>query len=116
MSNNAKECDERNASLREEKEAIQSHFQSLKYRMNEFREEEHAKLTEMTVLSNGSIKNLESKVEKAEKILKLAEMNRKLETEREKVLPFYEESTLDISHEVGLFFLNPSSLIRLTLC
>ncbi len=60
--------------------------------MNEFREEEKAKLTSMTVLSNTVIKTLDSKVEKAEKILKLAEMNRKLETEREKVLPFYEET------------------------
>jgi chromosome segregation ATPase len=104
MSNNAKECEERNASLREEKEAIQSHFQSLKHRMNDFREEEHSKLTQMTVLSNGCIKNLGSKVERAEKILKLAEMNRKLETEREKVLPFYEESTSDIPEEVSFFF------------
>ena len=73
--------------------------------MNDFREEERAKLTSMTVLSNAVIKNLDSKVEKAEKILKLAEMNRKLETEREKVLPFYEETSvqeIEIQNEVYL--------------
>lgn len=73
--------------------------------MNDFREEEKAKLTSMTVLSNAVIKNLDSKVEKAEKILKLAEMNRKLETEREKVLPFYEETSvqeIEIQNEVTL--------------
>jgi hypothetical protein len=72
--------------------------------MNEFREEEKTKLTSMTVLSNTVIKNLDSKVEKAEKILKLAEMNRKLETEREKVLPFYEEtSAQEIPSDVSFF-------------
>lgn len=70
--------------------------------MNAFRDEERAKLTDMTILSNGVIKDLLSKVEKAEKILKLSEMNRKLETEREKVLPFYAESTSEVPLEVIL--------------
>jgi hypothetical protein len=68
--------------------------------MNNFRDEERSKLTEMTILSNSVIKDLSSKVEKAEKILKLAEMNRKLETEREKILPFYSDSSQPELEEV----------------
>lgn len=92
LTNNAREYEERSGALREEKEAIQSHFQELKRKMNVFREGEKERLTELTILSNRIIKSLKTKVEKAEKILKLAEMNRKLETEEEKVVPFYELS------------------------
>jgi hypothetical protein len=92
MSNNAKDFEERNLALKEEKDAIQSQFQALKKRMNLFREQERVRLTELTLLSNNVIKTLRGKVEKAEMIIKLAEMNRKLETEEEKVTPFYEES------------------------
>lgn len=92
MSNNAKEYDEKNLALKEEKDAIQSQFQALKKRMNLFREQERVRLTELTLLSNNVIKTLRGKLEKAEMIIKLAEMNRKLETEEEKVMPFYDES------------------------
>ncbi|KAJ3183720.1 Dynein regulatory complex subunit 2 [Gaertneriomyces sp. JEL0708] len=92
FANNSKEYEERNRALREEKDAIQAHFQSLKRKMNSFREQERRKLTELTIVSTKAIKDLRSKVEKAEKIIRLAEMNRKLETEEEKILPFYNES------------------------
>jgi archaellum component FlaC len=95
LSNGSKDSEEKSHSLKEEKEAIQVHFQNLKHKMNSFREEEKRKLTSMTVLSNGVIKELASKVEKAEQILKLSEMNRKLETEPEKVLLFSESSEND---------------------
>ncbi|KAJ3017057.1 UNVERIFIED_CONTAM: Dynein regulatory complex subunit 2 [Siphonaria sp. JEL0065] len=89
LSNNSKEYEERNKTLREEKEAIQAHFQALKRRMNTFRKNEHKGLTDLTLLSSKVLKDLQVKVEKAEMIIKLAEMNRKLETEKEKVIPFY---------------------------
>jgi hypothetical protein len=92
MTNNAKENEERNMALREEKDAIQSQFQALKKKMNSFREQEKVRLTELTLLSNNVVKTLRGKVEKAEMIIKLAEMNRKLETEEEKIVPFYDES------------------------
>eukprot|EP01135_Chromosphaera_perkinsii_P006115 Nk52_evm2s403 gene=Nk52_evmTU2s403 len=92
MANNARECEERNKGLKEEKEAIGHHFQELKSRMNRFREGESKRLTELTLTCTKVIKELTRKKEKAEKILKLAEMNRQLETEEEKVMPFYESS------------------------
>ncbi|KAJ3213728.1 Dynein regulatory complex subunit 2 [Clydaea vesicula] len=91
LANNAKDFEERNKALREEKEAIQIHFQALKRRMNLFREEEKRKLTELTVTSSKVLKSLDVKVEQAERIIRLAEMNRKLETEEEKILPFFKQ-------------------------
>ena len=78
--------------MRAEKDAIFGHFQELKGRMNKFREAEGRRLQELVINSQASIAALQAKLEKAERILKLAELARKLETEREKVLPFYESS------------------------
>jgi len=92
LASNGRKCEERNRALKEEKEAISKHFQELKGRMNKFREREGRRLQELTINSQGAISALRSKLEKAERILKQAELTRKLETEREKVLPFYESS------------------------
>ena len=101
MANNARECEERNKGLKEEKEAIGHHFQELKSRMNKFREGEAKRLTELTLICTKVTKELSRKKEKAEKILKLAEMNRQLETEEEKVMPFY-ENTVSKEEEIDM--------------
>jgi len=98
MVSNSKEYEERNRLIREEKEAIGVKFHNLKDQMNKFREQERARLTTLTLQSNATIKELGRKKEKGERILKLAEMCRKLETEEEKVLPFY-SSTLTAEEE-----------------
>lgn len=109
---NGRKCEERNRTLKEEKDAISKHFQvpmrcgdtrqrqhdrtsselpstcmfqELKGRMNKFREREGRRLQELTINSQAAISTLKTKLEKAERILKLAELTRKLETEREKV-------------------------------
>ena len=92
MTTCAKEFDLQNHGVKTEKEKIQTQFQALKKRMNIFREGERAKLTELTLISSSTIKKLNESVEKAEKIIKLAEMNQRLETEEEKFFPFYKES------------------------
>ncbi|CAH1801399.1 unnamed protein product [Owenia fusiformis] len=92
MTANAKECEERNKQLREEREMMQAHFQQLKGQMNKLREIEREKLTKLTLESNTAIKESKRKAEKGERILRLAEMCRKMETEEEKVLPFYASS------------------------
>lgn len=92
LGNHTKEFEEKNKALREEKDTIQTQFQDLKKRMNTFRDRERQRLTELTIMSNDVLKALRFKVDTAEMIIKLAEMNRKLETEEEKVSPFYEES------------------------
>lgn len=92
MVSNSKEHEERNRLVKEEKEAIGVHFHNLKDEMNKFREQERARLTTLTLQSNAAIKELKRKKEKGERILKLAEMCRKSETEEEKVLPLYASS------------------------
>merc|ERR1712070_1036159 len=86
---NRQECEERNAQLRTEKDHIAKPFQELKAKMNRFRNEEKKRLTDLTQNARGCIKNLKDQLSLAEKILKTAELCRKFETEREKVLPFY---------------------------
>ena len=92
MVSNSKEYDERNRLIKEEREAVAIHFHNLKDEMNKFREQERARLTTLTLQSNATVKELRRKKEKGERILKLAEMCRKLETEEEKVLPLYASS------------------------
>ncbi|ORX43304.1 hypothetical protein BCR36DRAFT_586780 [Piromyces finnis] len=87
-SNNHKEYNQKNQFLKKDKELIQSHFQELKRKLNKYRENEKERLITLTTMSNKTIKNLKKKVNMAEKILRLAEMNRKLEMEEEKINPF----------------------------
>ncbi|XP_067650680.1 dynein regulatory complex subunit 2-like [Haliotis asinina] len=110
MSNNSKECEERNRSLKEERERMLAHFQDLKAQMNKLRDAERDKLTKLTLESNAAIKELKRQKEKAEQIMRLAEMCRKLETEEEKVLPFYASSlTAEETEDVNAAILEPPS-------
>lgn len=98
MSQNAKECEERNKDLKEEREAIALKFHDLKNQMNKFRDQQRSRLTTLTLQSNAALQELGRKKEKGERVLRLAEICRKLETEEEKVLPFY-ASTLSPEEE-----------------
>ena len=64
MAANAKECDERNRLLREEKEVMQSHLRELKSQMNEMHEIERQRLAKLTIESNAALKELKKKIEK----------------------------------------------------
>lgn len=97
---NDREFQERNKSLRDEKEAVSAHFLKLKARMNRFRDDELRRLTDLTLSSEACIKTLQSRLSVAEAVLSLAEINRKLETEEEKVLPFY-KSSVDMAGAAG---------------
>lgn len=99
MNANSKECEERNKQLRVEREMMLAHFQELKGQMNRLREIERERLTKLTLESNAAIKELKKKADKGERILKQMEMCRKLETEEEKVLPFYASSLTNEEQE-----------------
>merc|ERR1711959_191886 len=88
ISNNMKEAEARNKALKEEKDKVIGHYQDLKGRMNRVRDAEDKRLTELTLNARKTIGDLTDKLTMAERILKLGELNRKLMTEREKVLPF----------------------------
>lgn len=89
---NSKEYEEKNRIIKEEREGIALQFHDLKHQMNKQRDQDRSRLTILTLQSNRSIKELQRKKEKGERILKMAEMCRKYETEEEKVLPFYTTS------------------------
>jgi len=76
----------------EEKNGIQTHFQHLKTRMNKFRDVQGRRLNELTKNANSAKSNLKDRISLAERILKMAELGRKMETEQEKVVPFYVSS------------------------
>ena len=88
IKNNERESREGNERLRQEKENLSLHFRELKQTMATFRTAEGRKLAEISVAYDTAIKEMEEKMKLAEKILKYAEMTRKLETEREHVMPF----------------------------
>ncbi|EQC28951.1 hypothetical protein SDRG_13288 [Saprolegnia diclina VS20] len=95
IAQNVRECNERNRALEEEKGQIATHFQQLKAKMNHMRDEHRKRLTELSHLARATKLKLTEEQELAERILKLAELARKLETEREQVLPFYHSSIED---------------------
>ena len=92
---NSKECTARNAALREQKEAISKHCNSLKLKMKRFRESESKRLTELTILSRDALQSNQTYLAQAERLLQLTELSRKMETEREKVTPFYESTNVN---------------------
>ena len=74
------------------RDVMNSHFHDLKKQMKGIQDVMRKKLTKLTLDSDEALRVLQKKSEKAEEILKFAEMCRKLETEEEKVLPFYASS------------------------
>ncbi|KAM4796989.1 dynein regulatory complex subunit 2 [Rhinophrynus dorsalis] len=92
IATHARESEEQNRRLRQDKEVVHKQFQKLKGQMNQARAAEHSRLTTLTVQSNAALKELQHIIDKGEFILRMAEMCRKLETEEEKVLPFYPSS------------------------
>lgn len=99
MKQNERECQERNLKLRKEKEMIVKHYHDLKKKMIQFREDEERRLGNLTLNSKMCMDKLKEYQKLGEKILKTAELCRKLETEKEKVLPFY-QSDPDTMEEV----------------
>lgn len=88
IKSNERESKESNDRLRQEKENLSLHFRELKDIMAKFRRNESAKLAEISVAFEDINNDLNNKLKLAEKILKFAEMNRELETEKEQVIPF----------------------------
>merc|ERR1719277_2670769 len=100
---NKQDCVDRNAQLKIEKKNIADHFQELKAKMNNFRSEEKKRLADLTQNARNCIKSLKDQLSLAERILKTAQLCRKFETEREKVLPFYLSCEVVQEFEEGNF-------------
>eukprot|EP00401_Gymnodinium_catenatum_P083262 CAMPEP_0117607492 /NCGR_PEP_ID=MMETSP0784-20121206/80289_1 /TAXON_ID=39447 /ORGANISM="" /LENGTH=484 /DNA_ID=CAMNT_0005410673 /DNA_START=127 /DNA_END=1581 /DNA_ORIENTATION=+ len=101
ISQNRQECEERNQALRTERDHIAKHFQELKAKMNSFRSDQKKRLADLTLNARNCITSLKDQLALAEKIVKTAELCRKFETEREKVLPLYLSRDLQSEFEEG---------------
>ncbi|XP_031464305.1 dynein regulatory complex subunit 2 [Phasianus colchicus] len=86
------ECEEQNQRMREQKEAALGQLQQLKSEMSRAQAKAHRSLAELTAQSGAALKALGKIVGKAERVLRLAELCRRMESEEEKVLPFYPSS------------------------
>ncbi|XP_016056706.1 PREDICTED: coiled-coil domain-containing protein 65 [Miniopterus natalensis] len=104
----SRESEEQNQYIRDDKELVLVQLRKLKAQRTQARETAQGNLVKLTLESNATLKALRKIVDKGERILKLAEICRKFETEEEKVLPFYsstftpeeQEETEEISPEV----------------
>lgn len=67
----------------------QTHFNKTKHGMNKMREEQTRLLQRLSLQAESCRSQLDDKLSIAENIISVAEQNRKMENEREKVVPFY---------------------------
>lgn len=94
-----REYEQRNRDLKAEKEAVLGHLQRLKDQMSSTRARARAALTQLTIDARGCQDALQERLDLAETILKQAEVCRKLETEEEKILPFYADTAVEAEDE-----------------
>ena len=104
---NAEEWEARNKALRHEKDIMSKHYQDLNRAMKRLRDKEHKKLQALIMNSDKASKALDEKLAKGEKLLKLAELSRKMETENEKVAPFARASGLMSDAEITRILSDP---------
>jgi len=108
--NNMKECEERNQSMREERDAIAGHFKDLKFRMQKWRRHQERRLCELVTMAHRSRNELRVRADQAERILKLTELCQQLETERERYLSYNNDvSPLEVQDEVALRLQDPNA-------
>ena len=98
---NRREWEERNAALRREKERVSAHYHALAESMRKFRAEARRKLSKLIADAGSAGEALDEKIAKAERLLKLGQLSRRLETEAERVAPFQLDDglALDIDEE-----------------
>uniref|UniRef100_UPI00358FC5C5 dynein regulatory complex subunit 2-like n=1 Tax=Myxine glutinosa TaxID=7769 RepID=UPI00358FC5C5 len=85
---------------REKKRVIMKEVLETKSKIKEARELERSKLTTLTLQSNVAVKQLRNTLNKGERLLKLAEMCHKLQTEEEHVLPIFVPSlSSNVEHQ-----------------
>lgn len=92
---------DRNDALRMEKQLMNEHYQALKIMLQKFRQHQEQELRRLSVRMHSVMQRLEQRKSRAEAILNLSELCRRLETEEEKVMPFYSSSVDNVRH--GMF-------------
>lgn len=103
MKQNSKECEERNTFLKKERDKIVEHYHQLKRTMATTRAKEEKRLGDLTMNTKRCMDNLKDYQRLGEKILKTSELCRKLETEKEKVLPFYQSDEVTLEEVPDIY-------------
>ncbi|CAM6103332.1 unnamed protein product [Calypogeia fissa] len=85
---NSREWEASNKALRQEKDRINKHYQDLKRSLNKMHTSEHEKLKEISKMSGEACIDLKGKLVMGRRLIKLGELNRKLETEYEQIFTF----------------------------
>ncbi|XP_012508920.1 PREDICTED: coiled-coil domain-containing protein 65 [Propithecus coquereli] len=97
----SRDSEDQNQYICNDKELVLVQLRKLKAQRTQARAVSQENLVKLTLESNATLKALRKIVDKGEKILKLAEICRKFETEEEKVLPFY-SSVLTPKEQEGI--------------
>ncbi|KAL2293848.1 hypothetical protein Nmel_018913 [Mimus melanotis] len=92
MAAHLQESEEQIQNLRDDKDHALQNLQKLRAQVSQAGATAHTHLVTLTCQCSATLKVLQQVVQKAQRILRLAEMCRRLETEEEKVLPFYRSS------------------------
>jgi chromosome segregation ATPase len=114
INSNMRECEERNKLLKAEKDQVSRHFQNMKQKMTRIRATQIARQQQLSLKSHMCLETLQKQKSLAEGIIRLAEVARKLETEREKILPFDPLNGPDDPHIAEDLKLLPESLSSYT--
>ena len=96
---NSEDWDQKNSALQHEKEKVMNSYRILKSKLIEFRNMQREKLKKLVKNSWDCETKLKGFIKLAEKILKLAEISRRLELGKEKILPYYENSEIQKDSE-----------------
>jgi hypothetical protein len=102
LASNSRECEDRNNAMQAERDATAKHFKALKARMMTWRREQERYLAELVTSAHAAESTLAKNAASAERILRLVDLCRQLETDREKVLRFDADMNCeDVSEEVA---------------
>ncbi|XP_024524603.1 coiled-coil domain-containing protein 65 homolog [Selaginella moellendorffii] len=88
IATNSREWEGINKALRDQKDSVNQHYQELKKKLLKMRNSEHIKLKEISKMSEEARLDLTGKLEVSERIIRLGDLNCKLETEHERIFPF----------------------------
>ncbi|KAI9221551.1 hypothetical protein BC828DRAFT_68011 [Blastocladiella britannica] len=99
----ARDADTALAELRSKKERVVGEFQSLKRKMNASRDGERRRMVDLTRLATSTSAALQRHVDIAEKIIKMAEMNAKLETRDEKLVWAIDRDASNAAHAAASY-------------
>lgn len=101
MKASALEWRAKNKALRKETESVRGHAYALSNETKTFRKAQDTKLKLVLNCSNAALTKLDEKLIHAERVLKLAAAARRLETDRERVAPFGDDSVWVNSRELA---------------